>query len=252
MKRYMFLILALALTISACPLFAQPDAKEIIRRADQHMRGETNITEMHMQVVRPDYTREIGMKSWQKGASYALIYITEPARDKGTTFLKRGNEVWNYIPSVEKVIKLPPSMMMQSWMGSDFTNDDLVKESSIVNDYSHELVGEETIDGRDCWVVSMIPNPDAAVVWGKVKMWVTKEHDMQLKIEFYDEDMELVNVMNATDVKTLGGRMLPTHWEMVPQDKDGHKTIMIYNNAEFNTNLNDNIFTEQYMKRVRP
>ncbi len=249
MRQSIALILTWLLTAG---LAAAQDAKEIVHQADQHMRGETNITEMTMQIIRPDYTREISMKSWMKGRDYALIYITAPARDRGTTFLKRGNEVWNWVPAVERVIKLPPSMMMQSWMGSDFTNDDLVRESSIVNDYTHELAGTETINGYECWKVELTPKPEAAVVWGKVTMWVARETPMQMKIEFYDEDMNLVNEMNASEVKNLGGRKFTTRWEMIPQDKEGHKTVMIYNDVEFNVPLEDNMFTEQYMKRVRP
>jgi len=120
-------------------------AKEIIDKADKKNRGETSQGTMAMKIVRPEWERNVEMKSWSKGDDYFLIYITAPAKDKGQVFLKRKKEMWNWVPSIERMIKIPPSMMMQSWMGSDFTNDDLVKQSSIVNDYTHTLLGEETI-----------------------------------------------------------------------------------------------------------
>ena len=116
------------------------DAKEIVRKADQKMQGNSSKAEMVMKIVRPDWTREVGMKAWALSRKNSLILITNPARDKGTAFLKRDKEIWNWQPRIDRVIKLPPSMMMQSWMGSDFTNDDLVKESSITEDYTHKII----------------------------------------------------------------------------------------------------------------
>ena len=126
-----------------------PGAKEIIRRVDRQMRGKTSTAQMRMEIIKPDWSRTIEMKTWTKGDSYSLILITAPPRDKGTAFLKRGNEIWQWVPSIDRTIKIPPSMMMQSWMGSDFTNDDLVKEASMVDDYTHTLAGDTTVDGRD-------------------------------------------------------------------------------------------------------
>lgn len=230
---------------------AQPDAKEIVRKADEHLRGQTNKAEMTMRLERPDWSREISMKSWSKGTDQALILITAPARDEGTTFLKRGNEVWNWVPAVEKVIKIPPSMMMQSWMGSDFTNDDLVKESSIVEDYTHTLIGDTTIAGRDCWKIQMIPDEDAAVVWGKVLIWIDKKENLQLRVEYFDEDEELINVMEMSDIKMMGGRLIPARMEMSPVDEPGNKTILTYQALDFNIQIKDSFFSEQNMKRVR-
>jgi outer membrane lipoprotein-sorting protein len=242
--------LAVSTGVAAVAGQAAPDATEVVRRADQHLRGNTSYVEFTMKLVRPDWSREIQMKSWSKGSDRALILITAPARDKGTTFLKRGNEVWNWVPSVERVIKIPPSMMTQSWMGSDFTNDDLVKESSIVEDYTHAVVGDSTIDGRPCWTIRMTPKPDAAVVWGKVLIWISRQDDLELREEFYDEDGALVNVMEMSAVKTLGGRLLPTVLEMTPRDKPGNKTILTYEAARFNEPIDDAFFSEQSMKRI--
>lgn len=230
--------------------FAQ-DALEIVRRADSHLRGKTRYSEMTMKVVRPDWSREISMKAWEKGHDLSLVLITSPARDRGITFLKRGTEMWNWLPAVEKIIKIPPSMMMQSWMGSDFTNDDLVKESSMVEDYTHRIVGDSTIADRACYKIELIPKPEAAVVWGKLYAWITKQDDLELRTEFFDEDDELVNVLKMSEVKLMGGRLLPTVMVMTPVGKEGQRTEMKMLKVEFNIPLKDSFFSEQNLKRVR-
>lgn len=231
-------------------LLAQ-DATEIIRKADEKMKGQSSAGTFTMEIVRPSWKRSISMKSWTKGDDYSLTLITAPASEKGKAFLMRGNEIWNWVPTVDRVIKLPPSMMMQSWMGSDFTNDDLVKQSSIVTDYEHKIVGEEKIEGRDAWIIELTPKPNAPVVWGKVRTWITKNDYLQLKAEYYDEDDFLVNTLKASDIKELGGRTIPTRLEMIPEDKPGHKTIMIYENMQFDQDIPESYFSIQNMKRVK-
>ena len=191
------------------------------------------------------------MRSWSKGTDYSLIIIDAPSKDKGTVFLKRKKEIWNWLPSIDKSIKLPPSMMMQNWMGTDFTNDDLVKQSSIVNDYEHSFVGDSTIQGYDCYKIQMLPKPEAAVVWGKVILYVDKSEYLQMRVEYFDEDAYLINLMNFYDVKTMGGRKIPSRMEMIPADTPEKKTVMIYNSIEFDIDIAENYITTQNMKRVR-
>lgn len=251
MKR---LVLALAVALALLPeVMAQtPTATEILEKADEKTRGsESAYTEMTITTVRPKWTREMTMKSWAKGNDYSLILITSPARDKGTAFLKRKKEVWNWVPNIERSIKMPPSMMMQSWMGTDFTNDDLVRESSTVNDYDSKVVGDSTIAGRKCWKLELIPKPDAPVVWGKVIAFIDQTDYIQLRAESYDEDMYLVNIMNAADIKTMDGQTIATKMEMIPVDENGHKTLMQINNIEFNGGITETFFTTQNMKRVK-
>jgi len=204
-----------------------------------------------MIIERPTWSREVTMKSWSLGNEYSLIYITAPAKEKGQGFLKRQKEMWNWVPNIERMIKIPPSMMMQSWMGSDFTNDDLVRESSIVKDYTHKLIGEETIDGYECYKAELIPMDDAPVVWGKVMMWITKKDYYWLKAEFYDEDGYLVNTQILSDIKQMDDRKIPTHMEMIPADEPGNKTILIYNDMKFSVKLDESFFSQQNMKRIR-
>ncbi len=227
------------------------DIKEIIRQADEKFRGSSSQGEMTMIIERPSWSRTVSMKNWTLGNDYSLIYITAPAKEKGQVFLKRKKDMWNWVPNIERMIKIPPSMMMQSWMGSDFTNDDLVRESSLVKDYTHKLIGEEIIDGFECYKAELIPFDDAPVVWGKVMMWISKKELHWLKAEFYDEDGFLVNTEILTDVKKMDDRVMPTRMEMIPADEDGHKTIMIFKNTRFNVNLKESFFSQQNMKRIR-
>lgn len=250
MKKIIFALLGLWLGMGT--IYAQlPDALEIIKKADQKLRGETSNGTMKMTIVRPSWSREVTMKSWSKGTDYSLILVTSPARDKGTAFLKREKEIWNWQPTIDRTIKLPPSMMMQSWMGSDFTNDDLVRESSIVVDYTHKNLGLETIEGYPCYKIELIPKEDAPVVWGKVLVWIDQKEQMQLKTEFYDEDNYLVNTMLGREIKNMDGRMLPTIMEVIPAEEEGHKTVIEYLNLVFDKPIKENFFSIQNMKRVR-
>lgn len=226
-------------------------AKDIVKKSDEKSRGQTNKAEMTMTIVRPDWTRSISIKSWSKGNDYTLVYITAPAKEKGQVFLKREKNMWNWVPSIERLIKVPPSMMMQSWMGSDFTNDDLVKESSIVVDYTHNLLGKETIRQQECYKIELIPLPDAAVTWGKVIMWITTKGFNQWRIEYYDEDMELISVMDASNIKKMGDREIPTRLEMRPINKKGNMTILETTYIAFNQPINDSFFSQQNMKAVK-
>ena len=143
-------------------------------------------------------------------------------------------------------------MMMQSWMGSDFTNNDLVRENSIVEDYNHRMLGSETINEMDCYQIELIPLPDAPVVWGKVIMWISKEEFYQVKTEFYDDYMELVNTGTASDFKNFGDRMLPARMKMSPADKEGHSTELKITYQKFNIpSIKENFFSQQNMKRIR-
>ncbi len=232
------------------PVFAQ-DALEIVKKMDDNMRGDYATQEMTMTIVRPSWKRSVSMKAWANGQKYSMILITAPAKEKGQVFLKREKEMWNWVPSINRMIKLPPSMMMQSWMGSDFTNDDLIKESSIIEDYKHTIVGEEKIQDMDCYKIQLIPKPEAAVVWGKIYTWITKDTYLQLKVEFFDEDEYLVNTQYLSDIKKMGGRLIPCHWEMVPADEEGKKTVIDVLSSDFETPIPEAFYSQQNMKRIR-
>ena len=234
------------------PLMIQAqNAKEIVKQMDKKFRGDWVTQEMTMTIVRPSWQRSISMKSWGRGTEYSMVYVTAPAKEKGQVFMKRQKEMWNWVPSIDRMIKLPPSMMMQSWMGSDFTNDDLIRESSVVHDYTHTIVGEETIQDRLCYKIELIPHEDAAVVWGKLNLWITKDDLLQLKIEFYDEDEYLINTQLLSDIKEMGGRTIPCRMEMIPADEEGKKTVIDITASDYNTEIKESFFAQQNMKRIR-
>ncbi len=224
---------------------------EIITKADEKVRGTYSQAEIKMTIIRPDWQREMQLKSWSAGSEYSLILVTAPARDKGMAFLKRENEMWNWQPTIDRVIKMPPSMMSQSWMGSDFTNDDLSKASSTVVDYNHEIVASETLLERECWVLELSPKEDISVIWGKIKIWIDKKDFIQLKTEFYDEDDYLINTMAGKDIQEIGGRLLPRVMEVTPAEEEGQMTRIEYLNLSFEKPIKDGFFSIQNMKRVK-
>lgn len=226
------------------------DATEIVQKADEKMRGQSSKAEIEMKIIRPSWQRSISMKAWSKGTDYSLIVITAPARDEGTAYLKRGNEIWNWLPDINRTIKMPPSMMSQSWMGSDFSNNDLVEESSIVTDYNHSLIGDSTISGYETYKIEMQPKPQAPVVWGKLISYISKKEYLQLRTEFYDEDGEIIKVMEGSEIQEMNGRTIPTKMEMTPMDEQNHKTVLLYEDIEFNIDVSSNFFSIQNMKRV--
>ncbi|HCE2831005.1 TPA: outer membrane lipoprotein-sorting protein [Vibrio parahaemolyticus] len=226
-------------------------AFDIVQKSDQAMRGKSSYSEATMEIVRPDWTRSMTMKSWTKGTELSLVLVTAPAKDKGSASLKRHREMWNWVPSIERIIKIAPSMLSQSWMGSDFTNDDLINQSSIVVDYKHALLGNDSFEGDKVWVIEATAKPDAPVVWNKVTLWISQSTYLQRKVEFYDEFDERVNVLTTYDVKELGGRKIATRMEMKPVDKPGNKTIFTTHQAQFDFDINDDFFSQQQMKSLR-
>jgi outer membrane lipoprotein-sorting protein len=242
------LILFSVLAVSAQDL----SAKEIIRKADEKFNGEkTSKSLMSMTIVRPTWERSIEFKNWTSGRDYALTLITAPAKDKGQSFLKRHNEMWSWNPTISRLIKLPPSMMSQGWMGSDYTNDDILKESSVVNDYDHQLAGEETYDGRICYKIKMVAKEDAAVIWGHQIRWIDKKDFLFLKSELYDEEGYLIRTELGSDIKSMDGRLIPTRIELIPAEEEGQKTIIQIKEIQFNQDIKDSFFSQQNMKRVR-
>jgi hypothetical protein len=226
------------------------DATEIVRIADLKVRGESSRGTTTIEIVRPTYTRELSMVHWSKGSDFYMLLITSPPRDNGSAFLKREKQIWNWLPSIERTVKLPPSMMTQSWMGTDFTNDDLVRQSSLVVDYTHAVVGEELVGGRSCWKIELTPRPDAAVVWGRVLLWIDASDYMQMRGEYYDEDGFLVNTVLGKEPAVLGGRLLPSVLEVIPAEKEGHKTVMTTLSLDFDLEIDNGFFTQRRMRAL--
>jgi outer membrane lipoprotein-sorting protein len=229
----------------------QPTARQILERMEAQTRGTSMYAEMKMTTVRPRFTREVTMKTWSKGDDFSMILITSPARDRGTSYLKRGKEIWNYVPNIDRLIKLPPSMMSQSWMGSDLSNDDLVRESSTINDFTYRIVNTTQYAGHTCWVLDLTPREGSSIVFGRVRMWITQSHYLQLKVENYDERGTLASTIQLSNIRQMGGRSIATEIEMIPADKPGHKTVLQYLDARFNLPIEDSFFTVQNMRNLR-
>ncbi len=248
--RSILLILIIAGSING---FAQQlSATDIVKRADDKMRGEkSSYSIMTMKIVRPTWERSVSFKSWGKGAELSLVYITSPVRDRGQAFLKINREMWSWNPQINRTIKLPASMLSQGWMGSDFTNDDLLNQRSIVIDYNHEVEGEEVVSGELCFKIILNPKPDAPVVWGKIVMWISKKHEIILKTEYYDEDKYLVKSEIGKDLREMDGRYMPATFELIPADEEGNKTIVTIDEIKFNIPVEDSFFSQQNMMRVR-
>jgi outer membrane lipoprotein-sorting protein len=234
--------LAMSAQAAAPDSLTRAQVNDIVRRIDQLYRSESSYSELEMEIVTPHWQRTLAMNAWTEGMNKTFIRITSPKKEKGVATLRIENEMWNYLPKTNKVIKIPPSMMMSSWMGSDFTNDDLVKEFSLFEDFSYELARVE--EGReDLIYVNCIPREDLPVVWGNIVIAATKEDYIPIWQKYYDEEGRLMRVLNYSDVKTFGRRTIPATMEMIPTAKEGHKTVIRYLKLSFDSKVDEEIFS---------
>lgn len=226
--------------------------KEIVEGAESNIRGENHYGVYKMVVHTPSWERTLSLEAWDdRTNNRAFIKINAPPKDKDTLFLKISNNLWMFIPNLEKVVKIPPSMMLQPWMGSDFNNDDLVKESSLIHDYTHRVAGVEKIDQQDALQIELLPKPDAAVVWGKILYWVMPNEFIPLREQFFDEKGRLIKDLRFSEVKSTGGRKIPTLYRMVPMGKEGRHTLLMIETVKFNQKFDESIFSMKNLKRGR-
>ncbi len=229
-------------------IFAQ-DAKQIIQKAENAIKGKSSSHSiMEMTITTSDYTRTMKMESWSLGTSKSLVKILAPAREAGNRTLKLGNEIWMYLRNTETTIRIPPSMMLQSWNGSDYTYDDMVREETLAEDYAITIIGSEKVDNIDCWKLQLVPKPNAPVVWGKILYWVRKEDDLPSLVEYFDEKGKLMRTMEMGDFKTIGGRKIPTTWTMYNSDKT-HSTEIRMDEAAFDIKISEKIFSLKELEK---
>jgi outer membrane lipoprotein-sorting protein len=258
MPRKIIIIFSLiaALLCPATRSFAQTDnpaakkAKEILRQVDDMWRGTSSHSILAMQVKTSHYTRDMRMEGWSKGKDKTLVRILSPLKEKGAATLKSGNEIYSYLPKTDRTIKLTSGMMMGSWMGSHFTNDDLVKESRMENDYEPSISFEGKRDGQDIIEFTLMPKPDAPVVWGKIVAVVLAQGYMPLKYFYYDEDMKITRTMTFSRFEMLAGKIRPKVMRVVPADKPDEYTELVYDELELNVNLEDDFFSLSGLKRM--
>ena len=240
------IFLAVAVIGLFFPLHAQ-DVEEVVKKIDELYRADSSYSEVEMEIVTPNWERTLRMKSWTEGKKKTFIRLLSPPREEGTATLRLGNEMWNYLPRANKIMKIPPSMMMSSWMGSDFTNDDLVKEFTFLDDYVYEFVQPE--DAKpDLLYIAFIPREGLPVVWGKIVAAVNKDSYLPVWDRYYDEKGRLMRVINFRDVKDFNGRLIPAVMEVIPQDKKNQKTVLRYIKAEFNNAIPEDVFSQRNLR----
>jgi hypothetical protein len=244
MTRACSLLLVLSLSASPSgPAWGQESAADIIDRVDRILRGESSHGIADMEIVTEHWQRSMAMEIWSLGTEYSLVRITAPKSEAGTATLKSEDDIWNYLPRVDRTIKIPASMMMSSWMGSHFTNDDLVKESRLVEDYDIEIAFEGQRDGVEVWEFKLTPKPEAAVVWGSISYRVRKDDLMPLWARYFNEDNELVRTMTFSDFRVMGGRLIPAALDVRPENKPEEYTRVVYSELQFNIDIDTDYFS---------
>lgn len=226
------------------------DAKELVRAAMDHWRGVTSYSEMTMTIHRPDWQRSMSMKAWSKGDDLSLVRVTEPKKDAGNGTLLKDNDMWSYSPKINRIIKIPSSMMSQGWMGSDFSNKDISKSTDILNQYDHTLSGTERQEGHTVYTVTAIPHEDAAIVWGKEVLKIRDDYVL-LEEQYWDQEGKLVKVMETRDVTEMGGREIARVMRMGKLETPEEWTEIAVSAIEFDLDLPDNLFTLSSLRNPR-
>ena len=243
----------LAMTLMSAGLTAgdRHSPRAIIDRVDRVLRGASSRGVATMRVTTRHWERSLTMEVWSLGADYSLVRVLSPAKEAGTGTLKASRDIWNYLPKVDRTIKIPASMMMGSWMGSHFTNDDLVKESRLVEDYEIETTFDGTRDAVKIWEFTLTPRPEAAVVWGKIEYRVRQRDFMPLRARYFDEEGELVRTLTFSDFRRMGGRLVPARMDMQPHDKPGERTSVSYAELQFDLGIDKSFFSLRTLRRGR-
>ena len=245
--RLLTLLAGFFLMLSCLPAMAADtlDLAALIHDVEVQYTGRSSHAIMAMQVKTEHWQRTMEMECWSLGRDYFLTRITEPAKDRGVSTLKRDKDVWNYLPKVDRVVKVPASLMGGSWMGSHITNDDLVKESQVDKDYTFTLLQEDA----GIYRIEGIPRLDAAVVWGKIIYTLDRERRVPLKVEYYDEDGTKVRDIVFSDVKQVSDRLIPLMMTVQPTDKPDERTVVTYRDITFDVPLQDNFFSLRNLKK---
>jgi hypothetical protein len=248
--------LFVALLLTSSPAMAlwetsmsEPTVEQLLQRTDDLMRGESSEGKTTMRVKTARWDRTMTMKSWSEGTQKTLIQILSPPKERGTATLKVENNIWNYLPKVDRTIKVPASMMSGAWMGSHFTNDDLVKNSRFSDDYTCEFLEKPTDRTEGHYVINCIPKPEAPVVWGKVVINIRAADELVEEVKFYDEDDKLVRTFTYDDIGDMDGRKLPRRVTVVPADKPEEFTQITYDELKFDVKHPERLFTLQALRK---
>lgn len=249
-QRVLLIVLVFFLSCMAVSAQTSPDAAAIVEKAFNYIRGDTSVSRTEMTIHRPDFERSMTIRVWTRGKRDAVFFIEKPPKDAGNGTLKKGRDMWSYNPKINRVIKFPPSMMSQSWMGSDFSNNDLSKTDSILDEYTHEIKQQKKVDNITVYEMELIPKEEAPVVWGKQEMTI-REDGIMLRQAFFDEDMLLVKEMTVDALEMRGGRLFPTIWTMRKAGEKDRYTRLVYQELEFDVPLKPGLFTITSLKSRR-
>ncbi len=226
------------------------DASDIIRDAIDHWRGVSSYSEIQMVIHRPDWERSMTMQAWTKGDDRSLVRVIEPRKDRGNGTLTDDNKMWTYSPKINRVIKVPSSMMGQSWMGSDFSNKDVARADDIVDQYDHTILAETDEDGVTVFEIESSPHEEAAVVWGREVLRIREDH-VVLSHAFYDQDGELVKTLKSLEIAEMGGRTIASRQRMVKVDEPDEWTEIAVNDVQYELELKDSLFTISNLRNPR-
>lgn len=247
-KRYLlFLLLAVS---PLCAAEAELDARKIVRDAINHWRGLTSYTVMTMVIHRPDWERSMTMEAWTKGDKQALVRVIEPKKDRGNGTLNDENSMWTFSPKINRVIKVPSSMMGQSWMGSDFSNKDIARADDIIDQYEHTVLSATLDEGITIYEIESIPHEEAAVVWGREVLSIRDDY-VVLEHAFYDQDGELVKTLQSLEIGEMGGRTIAMRQRMSKTDEPDEWTEIAVNEVEYELELKDSVFTLSNLRNPR-
>ncbi len=250
MNQRIAIFLTFACIVSAGPPAGAQDAADIVRATIDNWRGKSSYGEMTMTIHRPSWERTMSMRAWTQGSKKSLVRITAPKKDAGNGTLMVDNNMWSYAPKVNRVIKVPSSMMGQSWMGSDFSNKDVSRADDIVDQYDHTLLGQEEHEGHAVYVIESIPHEEAAVVWGKEILRV-RDDDVLVSQEYYDQEGVLVKTLRSLEIGKKGGRTIALRQRMAKEGTEDEWTEFLIDDVEFDVDISDNVFTRSNLQNPR-
>ena len=245
MKKSLFLIFAFLSTF----LFSN-DINVIVEKIDKLFRSDSSHGEMTMSIHTPQWERTLELEAWTKKMDNTFFVIKAPKKDRGITTLRKDTEMWNYFPKIDKVIKVPPSMMMGAWMGSDFTNDDLVREASLLQDYEASFIEDMKTEKGYVWI-SLKPKKQLVSLWGEIRLYVDETTYIPIREEFYDEHGDMIRILHFENIMMIGGRLMPTTLRMEPLTKKNHTTIIKYLWMEFDKSISEDIFSLRNLRKKR-
>lgn len=228
---------------------ADGSAKEIIQKGETHLRGKTTQALMTMTIRRPDFTRVLKLRSWTVGNARALVEILDPPKERGVASLRVDTSMWNYLPKVDQVVRVPTSLMLQSWMGSDFTNDDLMKSSSLARDYRHRKLRQETIRGQKTVLIECRPLPNAPVVWGRVLYWARTKDWLPVQQKFFDEDGKWARTLVFDRFRKMDDRVVPTVVGVETAEAPGNRTEVRYARVLYDRAIDETMFDKEHLRR---